>query len=60
LRKYLETWIIIGLATSISTLIAAIAIYQTVILQKKQILLEQRQFLLLLWSQLQELNEIDL
>ncbi|MHA1279764.1 MAG: hypothetical protein ACTSQ8_21385 [Candidatus Helarchaeota archaeon] len=56
----METWIIIGLATSISTLIAAIAIYQTVILQKKQILLEQRQFLLLLWSQLQELNEIDL
>jgi len=56
----METWIIIeAIVTSISALIAAIAIYQTVRLQKKQMLLEQRQFLLPLWIQLQGLNEID-
>ncbi len=56
----METWIIIeAVATSLSALIAAIAIYQTVRLQKKQMLLEQRQFLLPLWTQLQGLNEID-
>ena len=56
----MENWIVIeAIATSVSTLIAAIAIYQTVKLQKKQMLLEQRQFLLPLWTQLQGLNEID-
>jgi hypothetical protein len=56
----MEAWVIIeAIATSISALIAAIAIYQTVGLQKKQMLLEQRQFLLPLWTQLQGLNEID-
>lgn len=56
----METWIIIeAIATSLSAVIAAVAIYQTVRLQKKQMLLEQRQFLLPLWTQLQDLNEID-
>jgi len=56
----MENWIVIeAIATSVSALIAAIAIYQTVKLQKKQMLLEQRQFLLPLWTQLQGLNEID-
>ena len=56
----METWTIIeAIATSISALIAALAIYQTVRLQKRQMLLEQRQFLLPLWTQLQGLNEID-
>ena len=56
----MEAWTIVeAIATSISALIAAVAIYQTVNLQKKQMLLEQRQFLLPLWTQLQGLNELD-
>jgi len=56
----METWVVIeAIAASLSALIAAIAIYQTVKLQKKQMLLEQRQFLLPLWTQLQSLDEID-
>jgi len=56
----MNTWIIVeAISTSLSALIAAIAIFQTVRLQKKQMLLEQRQFLLPLWTQLQGLNDID-
>ena len=56
----METWIIIeAISTSLSALIAAIAIYQTVRLHRKQMLLEQRQILLPLWEKLQKLNEID-
>lgn len=44
----METWIILtAIAQAISTIIAVIAIYQTVQIHKKQMLLEQRQFLLL-------------
>jgi hypothetical protein len=56
----MDIWIIVeAISTSLSAVIAAIAIYQTVRLQRKQMLLEQRQFLLPLWTQLQSLNEID-
>lgn len=56
----IDTWIVVeSIATSLSALIAAIAIYQMVKLHKKQMLLEQRQFLLPIWTQLQGLNEID-
>ena len=56
----METWVIVtAVAQAISTLIAAIAIYQTVQLHRKQMLLEQRQFLLPLWENLQRLDDID-
>lgn len=56
----METWTIIeAISTSLSAIIAAIAIYQTVQLQKRQMLLEQRQFLFPLWTQIKELNDIN-
>ena len=56
----METWIIItAIAQAISTFVAALAIYQTVQLHNKQMLLEQRQFLLPLWENLQKLNDIN-
>jgi hypothetical protein len=56
----METWAIVtAVAQAISTFIAALAIYQTVQLHKKQMLLEQRQFLLPLWENLQKLNDIN-
>jgi hypothetical protein len=51
--------IISAIGQAVSAFIAAVAIYQTVRLHKKQILLEQRQLLLPLWSYLQALNDID-
>jgi hypothetical protein len=56
----MDIWIIVAaISQAISALIAAIAIYQTVQLHKKQILLEQRQFLMPLWEYIQQLNDID-
>lgn len=48
-----------AIAESLAALIAAVAIYQTVRLHRRQMLLEQRQFLLPLWTQLKELNDIN-
>lgn len=50
--------IVSAIAESLGAVIAAIAIYQTVRLQRKQMLLEQRQLLLPLWEQLQNLSDI--
>ncbi len=56
----MEIWVILtAVAQAISTFIAVVAIYQTVQLHKKQMLLEQRQFLLPLWENLQNLNDIN-
>jgi hypothetical protein len=51
--------ILSAIAESLSALIAAIAIYQTVRLQRKQMLLEQRQLLFPLWEKLQRLDDIN-
>ncbi len=48
-----------AIAESAAAIIAAIAIYKTVNLQKRQLLLEQRQFLFPLWNQLKGLREIN-
>jgi hypothetical protein len=50
---------IAAIAESAAAIIAAIAIYQTVRLHRKQMLLTQRQLLIPLWEQLQGLNDID-
>lgn len=48
-----------AVAESIAAIVAAIAIYQTVRLHRKQMLLEQRQLLLPLWGHLQNLDDIN-
>ena len=48
-----------SVVAGISTLVAILAIYNTVQLQKQQMLLEKRQFLLPLWKELQELDDIN-
>lgn len=50
---------IVAIATSISTVIAAYAIFKTVKLTEKQILLERRQQVIPLWSHIKQLSRID-
>jgi hypothetical protein len=63
----METWNVVeAIAESLSALAAAVAIFMTVVLHRKQMqleerqmLLEQRQLLVPLWEQLKEVNDID-
>lgn len=48
-----------AIAQSVAAIIAAVAIYMSIRLHRRQMLLEQRQLLLPLWKHLQDLNQIN-